>query len=164
MIVETRRGERFLIHNKRCIDKFGGFDFCTLDDDLTDIDDNEGWDIVKVYKSKALSILGIFNDNNLELIWERDEDTIKVGDRVEVVDKGLSLSTYTDWVERNVKESYLRYSYDIDQCIDDEVCYEVLYIAKHGGLINSNDTLAYIENLETNRCYLINVEGLKKVD
>ena len=163
MIVETRNKSKFLIHNERCIDRLGGFPISTINDDLTDIDGNKIWDIVGVYNSEALSILGLFEDNNLELIWERDAEIIKVGDKVKVIDNGPLYTRYNEWVERNIADIDDRYKFDMGHKIDNDVKCKVLYIAKHGKGHNADDTLAYVRNLETNRCYLISVEGLKKV-
>ena len=165
MIVEARNRGKFLIHNERCIDKLGGFPTSTINDDLTDIDGNKIWDIVRVYNSKALSIIGLFDDDNLELIWERDEDTIKEGDKVKIINEDKSYTTFDEWVTREIKSENLKYRYDYGKKPSQSGTYRVKHIGKHNGyFFDDGSTLAYIQNLDTYRCYLINVEGLKKVN
>lgn len=86
--------------------------------------------------------------------------TFKVGDRVKVTDSGQSYPLYIDWVEIKVRNCrHLRYKFDYGNRPDMTHIYEVEHIEKH---LDSDDILAYIKDYETNRCYVINVEGLEK--
>ena len=71
MVVEYRNGDKRLV----CNDRLNGFDSGTFignyDDNLISIN-NPKYDIVKIYKSSALSINTIFSDT-LELIWPRKD-------------------------------------------------------------------------------------------
>lgn len=164
MVVETREGERYLVHNNRIIRNDSYLYVNNYNEKLIDKDGDSQYDIMKVYKSDALHLNNIFSDSRLELIWSRED--IKVRDKVKVINVGSAYSSYYEWVERNIREAYLRYSYDIKQPIDYGILCEVLYIAKHGGSfsLNADDTLAYVKDLETDRCYLISIDGLEKVN
>lgn len=72
MVVEHRDGDRAIILDGRAI----GTGFlelnCLTDDLMYDLDSEN--DIVKVFKSKKCdNKRNLFNDKNLELIWERTE-------------------------------------------------------------------------------------------
>lgn len=70
MIVEIRNGRRFLVLGKNLIREKSYFNRSDIRDDLKDkcFDD---YDIMKVYKSTAFGLNHIFEDENLEMIWER---------------------------------------------------------------------------------------------
>lgn len=88
------------------------------------------------------------------------EDPIKVGDVVHIVREGLIYKYYIDWVEHNIRaERDLRYKFDYGNMPNTSNDFIVKCIAEH----LSNDTLlAYIRDTYNNRCYVIEVEGLKK--
>ncbi len=72
MIVEHRDGDRAIILDGRAIGD-GFLELNYLTDDLMCDFDSEN-DIVKVFKSKKCdNKRNLFNDENLELIWEREE-------------------------------------------------------------------------------------------
>lgn len=95
-------------------------------------------------------------------ILKKYDSTIRVGDTVEIVNKGKSYTTYDEWVTKHVanKKDICHYHYDIVP--SNGMIGEVLHVAKHG---DGNTTLAYvrISNQYCYKCYLIAVEGLKKV-
>lgn len=72
MVVEYRDGSQRMVHNKDLL--IGDIKYSKLDDytdDLTHTDD-EGKDIVKVFKSTAHSFSEMWKDHTLELIWDRN--------------------------------------------------------------------------------------------
>ena len=98
----------------------------------------------------------------IDKLFEKVEKAkeIHVGDFVKVVDDGGMYTTYTEWVVKNVddKEKAVRYAYDSETV--PSKC-KVVVIGKHD---DEETTLAYIEDVEwPYHCYLINVDGLKKV-
>lgn len=76
MIVETRKGLRFLILGENLI----GDDLCnalnSYDEQMNDkLFDDSDYDIIKVYKFNGKVILSeIFEDKNLKLIWEKERE------------------------------------------------------------------------------------------
>ena len=67
---------------------------------------------------------------------------------------GISQSTISDWKRKKTNPS-------ADKIL--KIC-EVLHINKHIHGYDADDTLAYIQDIENKRCYLINIEGLEKID
>lgn len=98
MILETRRGKRYLLTNgaMRTFDGSGGFaNLFDFNDDLTCKYTAE-WDIIKVYNFFALK--DIFKDENLTLLWEREE--IELTDREVEVLKALKTLGFK-WIARD---------------------------------------------------------------
>lgn len=102
MIIELRNNDRFII-----IDGIGynnnGYTLLKIyDEDLKLMHSiDREFDIMKIYKSKDESILRCFNNNNLELIWERKEvnwDKVEIGTKV-LVSKDYDPNT-EDWCKR----------------------------------------------------------------
>lgn len=98
----------------------------------------------------------------LERIKQKKEDeVIKVGDEVKVVDMGKGYRDYVDWVVENVRNVY-----DVARYVNGEIAHngaigKVVAIAPHG--VNDR-TLAYIiTNDYEPKGYVINVTGLKKI-
>lgn len=74
MVVETRNEYFYLVHNKFLLSKSGNSNLYVRDynDNLRDCD-TKGYDIMKIYESLSDDLNGIFDEENLELVWERDE-------------------------------------------------------------------------------------------
>lgn len=74
MIVETRKGLRFLILGENLIgdDLFNSLN--SYDEQMNDkLFDDSDYDIIKVYKFNGRVVLSeIFEDKNLKLIWEKE--------------------------------------------------------------------------------------------
>jgi hypothetical protein len=73
MVVEYRDGSRRMVHNNELL--IGDVKYNTLDmywQDLTSIYEDDGKDIVKVYKSTACNFSEMWEDHTLELIWDRN--------------------------------------------------------------------------------------------
>lgn len=97
MVVEYRHGERAVYLNSKFISEHGHMLLTSYNDDLTRCYEvfisrmNDGrptYDIVKVYKTTAMSLKYLFKTECLELVWERKEEEhalkYKVGDKVKV--------------------------------------------------------------------------------
>lgn len=96
MIVELRNGTRYIY----CSQNDGFFVTFNVRVNLSNFDDNLKWkytdrnfDVMKIYKNKNTFYLSndIFKDENLELIWERDDidwDKIEVDTPILVSDNG----------------------------------------------------------------------------
>lgn len=176
MVVELRNKDRFLVHNGMIINEIGYLEIDSdgyyndfmFNENLTCKTKNESYDIVRIYKSKALSIAFIFDNEYLELIWEREEeknkkDEIKVGDNVKVINNNYILETLYKWVENNINNNFDKYSFDYGHKIPDDSKCTVIHIGEFGGLIGDMQ-LAYIKDINTKRCYVIRLEGIKKID
>lgn len=171
MIVETRFGDKYLVHNNKLLNSKGygfmylnddGFDFYT--DDMK-YEQNRDYDIMYVYNSNPPSLDNLFDEKLLTLIWERKEE-IKVQNTVKIINAGSQYTTYSQWVVKNVtnKEYKLRFDYGFDITKDEEYKdkkYIVLAIAEHSAF--DNEKLAYIQDLKTERCYLFSLDALEDV-
>lgn len=89
----------------------------------------------------------------------KSNDEIKEGDKVKISSMGLIYLSYLEWVEKHIVSIRDSYRYDLDNEPDREDFFRVIKIAPHG---HGDDTLAYINDLTTNRCYLFSIKGLKK--
>jgi hypothetical protein len=98
-----------------------------------------------------------FHDAALDK-WE----DIKVGDTVEIVNSGKCYANYSEWVARNVedKETIAKYAYGFTPRVGTRG--KVLQIADH--LRRSDGLLVYINDGTTDKCYLIGINGVKKVE
>ena len=162
MVVELADGSRALVINDSLVFEDGYEGLSSYKDDLTIKLFNNEMQINKVFKSKLYNLCDVLVDN-LTLIWEREEkEEIKVGDKVKVINKDRIYNTFYKWVDENISNSFDKYKYDLGNYIPNGLECKVIHIAEHGGGIN--DTLAYIEDLNTKRCYLINIKGLEKID
>ena len=86
------------------------------------------------------------------------KDEICVGDTVKVTDTGKQCPTYDTWSGLlGYKQNFVRGS---DVSKDDE--YKVLRIKEHGYM--SKRTLALIQNPKTTQVFIINIDGIKKVE
>ena len=74
MIVECANGKRYLALGDNLINGSGFLEIKDYNNDLKSDINPHKWNINKVYKVEAHHINGIFNNNNLTLIWERKEE------------------------------------------------------------------------------------------
>lgn len=167
MVVELRNGKRFLIVNDlgigevSCINLNGYWGY---DENLNDVNGDRISDITKIYKTEGFAFNNLFNSGELSLIWEREEKEMKVGDEVKVIDNGYCFDEYYDWVEEHINNRLLKLKFDYGNILPNGTICEVLHIDKHNHGCNSDDTVAYIQDIENKRCYLISIEGLEKID
>lgn len=171
MVVELRNGKRFLIVNNFGIGKDSCINLDGLlgyDENLNDVSGYSTFDITKIYKTVGKTFKTLFDNESLSLIWEREEkeerEEIKVGDKVKVINNGYCFDEYYSWVKENINNRELKLKFDYGNVLPNGTICEVLHINKHNGSYNTDDTLAYIQDMENKRCYLINIEGLEKID
>lgn len=167
MVVELRNGKRFLIVNDLGIGKDSciKLDGVWYDENLYDIIGDSTFDITKIYISSGRTFKTLFDNERLSLIWEREEkEEIKVGDKVKVINNGYCFDEYYDWVEENINTRVLKLKFDYGNILPNETICEVLHINKHNYGYNADETLAYVQDMENKRCYLINIKGLEKID
>lgn len=89
---------------------------------------------------------------------EQKKDEICVGDTVKVINTGKQYSTYGTWSGLLGYEQ--NFVIDSDVSKDDE--YKVLRIKKHDCM--PKRTLALIQNPKTSQVFIINIDGIKKVE
>ena len=164
MVVELASGSRALVINGLLLFEDGYQGLSGYKDDLTTKIFNNEFQINKVFKSKLYNLCDVLTDD-LSLIWEREEkEEIKVGDKVKVIDYGLFFDEYYSWVKENINNRELKLKFDYGNVLPNGTICEVLHINKHNGSYNTDDTLAYIQDMENKRCYLIGLKGLEKID
>ena len=164
MVVELASGSRALVINGLLLFEDGYQGLSGYKDDLTTKIFNNEFQINKVFKSKLYNLCDVLTDD-LSLIWEREEkEEIKVGDKVKVINNGYCFDEYYDWVKENINNRELKLKFDYGNVLSNGTICEVLHINKHNGSYNTDDILAYIQDMENKRCYLINIEGLEKID
>lgn len=95
----------------------------------------------------------------LTAVKVKSNNEIKEGDIVKIRCSGLTYTTYLDWVEEHIVSRIDNYRYDFENHPDINHSFIVIKIAPHGSM---KRTLAYIADAKTNRCYLFDIEGLKK--
>lgn len=78
MIVECANGKRYLALGDKLINGSGFLEIKDYNSDLKSDINPHKWNINKVYKVDACHINGIFNNNNLTLIWERKEEPVEM--------------------------------------------------------------------------------------
>ena len=104
---------------------------------------------------------------------ELGKDKIKVGDKVKIVNSGLSYTTYTRWIKKNIDDVGLAacFAYKQIPC-EDEVVYVIKAIAPSDNGYDVNKMLVYVQKyfvfsngkVDNNEpCYLIRADGLEKV-
>lgn len=88
------------------------------------------------------------------------DDAITIGGEIEVVNEGRSYTTYAEWVDKNVDnpEDKVRYNYGVNP--RKGFVGKVIAIAPHLSINDRN--LVYFKCGDD--CYLINAEGVKKVE
>ena len=164
MVVELASGSRALVINGLLLfeDSYQGLS--AYKDDLTTKIFNNEFQINKVFKSKLYNLCDVLTDD-LSLIWEREEkEEIKVGDKVKVINNGYCFDEYYDWVKENINNRELKLKFDYGNVLSNGTICEVLHINKHNHGYNADDTLAYVQDMENKRCYLIGLKGLEKID
>lgn len=105
MVVEVRNGNRYLVHNDKFINKQNFNYFDDYDDEFNNIH-LPSFDIVKIYKSISFTLDKIFNDNNLVLIWEREDKTKLSEKDKDDIKNGL----------KKIQEECRRYKYCDEKC------------------------------------------------
>lgn len=94
MVVEYRNGKRRVVVEDKVIDEYGHMLISDFNDAFEHCCLGDGCAIDKVYKSKAGYLSAYFDDENLELIWERNpakkmtiaEIEKELGYKIEIVD------------------------------------------------------------------------------
>lgn len=183
MVVETREGKRYLVHNNKLLHSDGNTYMALdgvsgFDDDLKDTYayDNR-YDIMRVYKSKAHLLKLLFLDNYLTLIWEREEKQeekteLKISDYVKIKsnrDKASILNNtyiydYDLILESNLSEndkSYLLAKFNYGEMPEKHKKYTVEYIGLHPKRIEEYN---YAIISDFNNCFIVDTEILEKYD
>ena len=93
-----------------------------------------------------------------EKAQEHNDSEIHVGDMVEVTHSGHCYSSYDKWSGLG---SY-RQNYVKEVSVEDGMVAKVLNIAKHDRAHNT--CLALIQNPKTTQVFIINIDGIKKVE
>lgn len=105
---------------------------------------------------------------------ELGKGKIEVGDKVKIMDSGLSYPTHFRWIKKNIDDVGLAACFAYDQVPDeDDTIYVVKAIAPWGAdEYDVNKMLAYVQKYfvygngkvsENEICYLMKVDGLEKV-
>ena len=91
MVVELRNEKRFLIVDNlgigkdSCINLDGFFGY---DKNLNDVSGFSEFDITKIYKTVGNTFKTLFDDERLNLIWEREETKLSNEDK-QIIKKGI---------------------------------------------------------------------------
>lgn len=97
---------------------------------------------------------------------ELSKSKIEVGDKVKIVNSGLSYPTYTRWIKKNIDDVGLAACFVYGQIpYEDNAVYVVKAIAPWDTEYNVNKMLAYVQKCFAfnEPCYLIRIDGLEKV-
>lgn len=104
---------------------------------------------------------------------ELGKDKIEVGDKVKIVNSGLSYTSHTDWIKKNINDVGLAACFVYGQIPDeDNTVYVVKAIAPWDTRYDVDKKLAYVQEYfvysdgkvsDDEACYLIEVDGLEKV-
>ena len=92
MVVELRNGKRFLIVNDigigkdSCINLDGFFGY---DENLNDVSEFSEFDITKIYKTVGNTFKTLFDNERLNLIWEREEKQELSNEDKQIIKKGI---------------------------------------------------------------------------
>ena len=92
MVVEVRNGKRFLIVSNWGIGKDSCIKLNGLvgyDENLYDINGDSTFDITKIYISSGRTFNNLFNNERLNLIWEREEKQELSNEDKQIIKKGL---------------------------------------------------------------------------
>lgn len=95
-----------------------------------------------------------------EKAQEKDDSEIHVGDMVEVIHRGKCYSSYNKWSGLG---SY-RQNYVYGVSVEDGMVAKVLNIAQHDKIHIDRKPLALIQNPKTTQVFIINIDGIKKVE
>ena len=121
MVVELRNGKRFLIVNDlgigkdSCINLDGFFGY---DENLNDIMRYSEFDIIKIYKTEGNTFKTLFDNERLNLIWEREEKQELSNEDKQIIKNGI----------KKMQEMCKNHKYcvgcifdDNDQCLLNEI-------------------------------------------
>ena len=121
MVVELRNGKRFLIVNDLGIGKDSCIKLDGLvgyDENLYDINGDSTFDITKIYISSGRTFKNLFDNERLNLIWEREEKQELSNEDKQIIKKGL----------KKIQEMCKNHKYcvgcifdDNDQCLLNEI-------------------------------------------
>ena len=92
MVVELRNGKRFLIVNDLGIGKDSCIKLDGLvgyDENLNDVSGFSEFDITKIYKTVGNTFKTLFDNERLNLIWEREEETKLSNEDKQIIKKGI---------------------------------------------------------------------------
>lgn len=163
-VIKRRNGwvEIVCLETGTCISLDGFNTLSDIRDDLTDKMGGE-FDIIAVRRPTEPQHCQFcaFEYNKGELVYERKEPKFEVGDTVKVINTGLQYTTYREWVKTHIENEYDMFAYDIDHNADTSHTFKVMAIHEHTRWKEHN--LAYIKDIKTDRCYLINIKGLERV-
>lgn len=97
-----------------------------------------------------------------EMLEPWDENKIREGDIVEVVNTGANYPCYTEWIYEYITDTTLARRFGYDNNPKKLERYEVVKIASHG---IKDEMLAYIKPCfdSIGGCYIVGVRGLKRV-
>lgn len=91
---------------------------------------------------------------------KEDDSVIHVGDMVKVTNAGSCFSRYGTW--SGIGSYRQNYVYGISA--EDGMVAKVLNIAQHDRIHNKRKPLALIQNPKTSQVFIINIDGIKKVE
>lgn len=100
---------------------------------------------------------------------ELGKDKIEVGDKVKIVNIGLSYTSHTDWIKKNINDVGLAACFAYGQIPDED---NTVYVVKAIAPWDTRYELAYVQEYfvysdgsvsDDEACYLIGVDGLEKV-
>lgn len=104
---------------------------------------------------------------------ELGKNKIEVGDKVKIKNNGLSYTSHTDWIKKNINDVGLAACFVYGQIPDeDNTVYVVKAIAPWDTRYDVDKKLAYVQEYfvysdgkvsDDEACYLIEVDGLEKV-
>ena len=103
----------------------------------------------------------------LELVDNKDDKEINVGDRVKVIDTGCAYSSYTEWVTKNAPEFAVYYMYCppyFDPSIRERITAFTFTVVAKAPHSDSTDKTLYLIQDEFARCFLFGEEGIEKCD
>lgn len=103
----------------------------------------------------------------LELVDNKDDKEINVGDRVKVIDTGCAYSSYTEWVTKNAPEFAVYYMYCtpyFDPSIHERITASTFTVVAKAPHSDSTDKTLYLIQDEFARCFLFDEEGIEKCD
>jgi len=103
----------------------------------------------------------------LELVDNKDDKEINVGDRVKVIDTGCAYSSYTEWVTKNAPEFAVYYMYCtpyFDPSIHERITASTFTVVAKAPHSDSTDKTLYLIQDEFARCFLFGEEGIEKCD
>lgn len=103
----------------------------------------------------------------LELVDNKDDKEINVGDRVKVIDTGCAYNSYTGWVTKNAPEFAVYYMYCASYfypSIRERITASTFTVVAKAPHSDSTDKTLYLIQDEFARCFLFGEEGLKKCD